>query len=134
MDCGKDYILMCEKAFPDETPRGTLIVLGIKDLAIDTEGCFWNIKGKPIPLKSQDQLQEMMGIESMDGLLDKFTLFYYKWDGLSVEGVNTYMNRFASMEQLWLAFVMLTLCHKKWYNGEWRIEDDRDNAISKVTS
>jgi len=64
-------------------------------------------KRELIPIFRQDQLQEMVG-----NYLD------------CVKMLNRYQfyNAVESMEQLWLAFVMLTLYHKKWYNGEWRRE------------
>ena len=63
-----------------------------------------------ICLFRQDQLQEMVGIESRYQLLHKFDMFYHNLyiDFVSVDA------SFTSMEQLWLAFVMKEKFNKIW--------------------
>ena len=89
----------------------------------DNEGSAFT--GKLIWLPRQDQLQEMVfNLEYPDNdndtkLAQMISKFYHFT-------MCEYRRKFTSMEQLWLAFVMFELYHKKWYNGEWEIEDDRD--------
>ena len=88
---------------------------------VDTSNC-----DRAIPLLEQDQLQEMV-IENMDlpptlrefqpidNKLWNMLVAFKNWarDYIGIEP------RFASMEQLWLAFAMLTLCSKRWDGNEW---------------
>ena len=50
-------------------------------------------------------------------LRDKTLLPQYKGEIRDIK----YIEQFTSMEQLWLAFAMLILYHKRWYNGEWKL-------------
>ena len=88
---------------------------------------------KLVWLPTQPQLQEMVHsftgpycgnwfIDTTPQLLEDLRNFIF----------NEKTGYITSMEQLWLAFVMLTLYHKKWYNGEWRVENDKDNTISET--
>ena len=80
-------------------------------------------------LPRQDELYEIlrksnkMWISKSIHLMQEFAVF-----------VNRYFDPDFLLDQFWLAFVMWTLFHKKWYNGEWRLEDDRGKANSEVTS
>jgi len=133
MDTSKEYIRMCEKA--DEIqeariPRKDDILLHdiCPKCMLETEvhpnpmymhtceHCKWNGNYRDllfIWLPRQDQLQEMVGGTS-----------YYK-----VSAIYELCNRISShidvnagkcsMEQLWLAFVMLEKYNKIWDGEEW---------------
>ena len=93
MDCGSDYIKMCQKAFPEDAEWGNC-------------------------LKSQDQLQGMIGSDithniknSMWSILDDFHNFAF--------ATNFEEHKPRTMEQLWLAFVMKSLYQKTWNGEDW---------------
>lgn len=143
MDVSPEYVEMCEKA--EEIQKGWKptewdYVFGERDkerqtLVLSgycTDGGFYGAELEeehrgirdivgvnfPIWLPRQDQLQEMIHdykfskrqFSGSHGLLRDFAYWVEEESKLPC----------ASMEQLWLAFVMLTLYHKKWYNGEWQ--------------
>ena len=58
-------------------------------------------------------IQEMLGYP-LGGLLQTFG----EWTDGAVFPTDTH----ESMEQLWLAFVMVTIYKKKWSGKEWKIE------------
>ena len=63
-------------------------------------------------LPRQDQLQDMIdSIETPARII---------WCVGCWCNHNKYAGAFRSMEQVWLAFVMFSLYHKKWSNGEWQ--------------
>ena len=66
-------------------------------------------------LPTQSQLQEMVRTVYLYELIDCFTNWYD--NEVAVRGLAQFDN--ASMEQLWLAFVMFELYSKKWSKGEW---------------
>ena len=66
-------------------------------------------------LPTQSQLQEMVRTVYLYELIDCFTNWYD--NEVAVRGLAQFDN--ASMEQLWLAFVMFELFQKKWSKGEW---------------
>ena len=85
---------------------------------IDYGQCTW--------LPRQDQLQEMLG-QSARSLIRDF------WDFNNISGTRDviessrkyeYLQKFTSIEQLWLAFVMKASYNKLWINGEWETGDD----------
>jgi len=144
MDTSETYIKQCEKA--TEIQKRHFDFMGmIRRISIQSQidaqnkGIFESMDNKYytngtilIWLPRQDQLQEIIHdwkfelkqFSGAHGLLQDFAYWVEEESQLPC----------ASMEQLWLAFVMSELYHKKWYNGEWRIENDRDNTDSKVTS
>ena len=109
MDKGKKYIKMCQ-------------------LATEIQGNNFNIKNsennipnkdmvyiKHIWLPRQDQLQEMMIGDSfkwIDSLIHKFSF--------SIDNWSMYYRQFTSMEQMWLAYVMMEKYNKKWIDGIWK--------------
>ena len=128
MGVSEEYIKMRLGAIPDlgygvpylgtfcATPEFNSFVDRKGDFYIWTEGeTNW------CQLERQDQLQEMCGLP-VDKLWTKFVTFAgymiddYEWLSPEYEGF--------SWEELWLAFAMLTLYHKEWYNGGWRLRDD----------
>ena len=68
-----------------------------------------------IKLLTQDQLQAMVRTVYLYELIGCFTNWYD--NEVAVRGLAQFDN--ASMEQLWLAFVMKELYSKKWSKGEW---------------
>ena len=137
MDTSKQYIKMCEKAeeiqkildgdFGDDDDR----VVAYKPTPHRPQGGGWLVKFSwpyecPLDeyfvyLPRQDQLQEMVHIDGVcDGVqfmarLDRFDCFV--WPEEMGDSVN--LNYVASMEQLWLAFVMKELYRKAWSGEEW---------------
>lgn len=142
MDCGKDYILMCEKAYP---------IIGSKILE---EGDYWYlyderedkkevflITGYPTdsgiygpgisekgdmdgwiplcPVYRQDQLQAMCQPISTDELIRRFFEWYHVWFMSQTVVIACH----TSMEQLWLAFVMKEQRNKTRDGNDWI--DDR---------
>ena len=122
MDCGKDYILMCQKA---EEIQGK--TLSDDDYCIVTDGKQELYRGllglhkepflSPVPVKCiwlprQDQLQEMIESPAIEWLLDKF----WYW-ARQEHNISPTLN---SMEQLWLAFVQKELHQKVWDGEEWK--------------
>ncbi len=77
----------------------------------------------------QSQLQEMLEDRPSPKLFTRF-LSFLGWDGATFTAYNyspkLTIGLFTSMEQLWLAFVMFQLYKKKWDNGEWRLEENRE--------
>lgn len=129
MDTSKKYIKMCERAVEIQdswkartgdshcTSQGSLILFdsdhninGWKDI-----GTVW--------LPRQDQLQEMLystierGSEFVIFMQPKFNRFSgYKH---TAQGSMDYPDMVASMEQLWLAFVMEEKYSKTWDGEDW---------------
>lgn len=73
---------------------------------------------KAVWLPTQSQLQGMVGGEA-SGLIEGLYRFITDtgWDDW--EAWFKYVNRFTSMEQLWLAFVMKEKYNKKWNGSDW---------------
>ena len=123
MDYSKKYIKMCEKAWhiigiPDYEPT-TGRYINNQLYEIDEFGYYWwkSEFESRIPLYRQDQLQDMVinfgyGHQNA-GILVGLSLF---------SGKHGYNN--ASMEQLWLAFVMHEKYGKVWNEEkeEWRVK------------
>lgn len=63
-------------------------------------------------LPRQDELQDMMGIESIPTLLSQFNEFVFK----NVSYVSQFID---SLEKTWLAFVMKEKYNKVWSGKEW---------------
>jgi len=120
VDVSKEYIKMCEKAYPNLANPRTLglptlwaknydpqqFLLGIADN--DEE--YW-------PIYRQDQLQEMIkdkwhGIQIFKSDIGEYFLENREY-GLKLKGI------FTSIEQLWLAFVMHEKYQKIWNNEKW---------------
>ena len=76
--------------------------------------CFLDIlQGQDVVwLPRQDELQDMMGIESIPTLLSQFNEFVFK----NVSYVSQFID---SLEKTWLAFVMKEKYNKVWDGKEW---------------
>jgi hypothetical protein len=123
MDCGTEYIKMCDcpeiqnseyatkQYFP---PHDNIYVL--KDTH-EYQRYYQYKHSKNIWLPRQDQLQEMVG------LYDDRGVKRHEWYSLSCEFCDfaiTNGKQFTSMEQFWLAFVMEEKYNKVWTGSEWR--------------
>jgi len=135
VDKTKEYILMCEKAVEIQKSYKNKIDM---DGNIDKE---WNVGdvlfrygevevssnegeyGLPdrqdgeVWLPRQDQLQEMRSWDkrmTIRETLETFSVF------IGFERAE-YYDKFTSMEQLWLAFVMKEKYNKQWNGKDWKI-------------
>jgi len=136
MDTSKEYILQCEKAV--EIQKLHKMNTGdcyyqTKDDSDYCEGAFtcwnglrpnagyhdydswWYFPDDCIWLPKQDQLQEMVKTEKY-GCDKNFWLLedFMRWR-------NKYAEDNASMEQLWLAFVMKEKYSKTWNGTDWEV-------------
>ena len=126
MDISKEYIKMCEKAFGKEEPKGSFVKYSFR--TIITEHGYWydgNNKEGYVPLKTQDQLQEM----ALNYCKQKY-LAGYDYDVFDLQG--DFFNFFAgiysetylkTLEQMWLVFVMSRVYKKVWDGKEWVEEE-----------
>ena len=94
------------------------LIIGDYNLAAD-EPIIW--------LPRQDQLQEMIG--DYNSILDYWKQITWHWwhdeDGEFPDSnldIKKYLSKFASMEQLWLGFVMKTKYGKLWDGDNWMKE------------
>ena len=76
---------------------------------------FSQMKDNSIWLPRQDQLQEMMEQPNIKILWGSFNWIFQKPHNV----VPSYSEKFTSLEQAWLAFVMDKLYNKKWDNKKW---------------
>jgi len=120
VDCSKIYINMCEKA--REIQKLLQYDAGNFFYCPEDEECIvfpptmysWTNKDY-LWLPRQDQLQGKLG----DNIIAWCSLFF-EWIVESLEPIGIYASdEFDSMEQLWLAFVMLELYNKKWDGTKW---------------
>ncbi len=134
MDTSKTYILMAEKAEEIQkhrrgeiTPQYTELRLqkgdyGLSEVSKGVEihdGSYDTGDLFSVWLPRQDQLQEMTGYNRVELIL-RFTVFCYGHKGLLIDPIlRPEVLQFTSMEQLWLAFVMLTLYQKHWSGTDW---------------
>ena len=89
MDTSETYYEMCSKAFPKDAKRG-------------------------IYLKTQDQLQEMLA--TLESPLE-IAIAFGEWCRELFLSDLSWIN--ASMEALWLAYVMKSVYQKIWSGTEW---------------
>jgi hypothetical protein len=104
-------------------------VLGIFDCPdyIDHVTVFDGYDGKEIykpedfiPIWTQDQLQEMVkGCSEKYSVVATTQALCYQFADFMRFTDYVYIIWFKTMEQLWLAFTMLTLYQKKWDGKEW---------------
>jgi hypothetical protein len=126
MDKSSHYIKMCESAKVIQKQRkpefGDFFVsmsLGLtspcQTIVSDLEKKASYLKTiKAVWLPRQDQLQEMV-IEKYATPWDLAIAF----SNVLMGDKTSYFDNFDSMEKLWLAFVMLENCRKKWKDGDW---------------
>lgn len=118
MDTSSEYINMCEKAlkiFSVEYEIPCIGLIGAPRIWWHNENPFWFDGEILIRLFTQDQLQGMV-IHKYD---DLFQLNRAICDFSYTDGINYYAEKFNSMEQLWLAFVMKEKFNKVWDGEDW---------------
>jgi hypothetical protein len=126
MDKSSNYIRMCEgieeiqeQWQPEFEDFYVSISLGLtspcQPIMSDLEKKVSYLKTiKAVWLPRQDQLQEMV-IENYATFWDLAIAFSNVLIGENA----SYFEKFASMEKLWLAFIMLEKHKRKWNDGEW---------------
>ena len=142
MDTSPQYIKLCEKAveiqelakyqtgdwFAQETANGNKIGIGV--FVYEESYIFdfvsipntLNIRGNPIWLPTQDQLQEMVGAFEPDSLTLQYNFMEWCIPYFGAKGGAIYLwyeDSKTSMEQLWLAYVMKNLYSKQWNGEDW---------------
>ena len=135
MDTSETYIKMRLAAIPElgiGTPPllipNTEVTWLTTFVFVDRVGnLYYSQIVRPLPelqtcqLERQDQLQEMVFTkgESYHNIYGLMNYFAY-WIGFKDGRAGDYTRQFTSMEQLWLAFVMQTLCSKQWDGVRWQ--------------
>ena len=126
MDKSSPYIKMCESATvmqkqwkPEFGDFFVSMSLGLtspcQPIVSDLEKKVSYLKTiKAVWLPRQDQLQEMV-IEKYATPWDLAIAF----SNVLMDDNESYFDKFDSMEKLWLAFIMLEKCKKRWKDGEW---------------
>lgn len=118
MDITVPYIDMRIDAITDlgqGTPPEKLSSWVNEDVFIDMNGNFYySVEGMCCQLERQDQLQEMIEDNSRPAwvLINRF----YEWHNNKLRTISYAL---ASMEQLWLAFVMKEKFNKIWDGKHW---------------
>ncbi len=79
---------------------------------------YYFTKSLTCQLERQDQLQEMVDIK-LSSIIDQFHEFTFSVYGHIVYTETQRILRFASLEQLWLAFCMSEKYGKLWRGTEW---------------
>ena len=120
MDTSKEYIKMCEKA--EEIQKEWIPQNG--DFFFTNKvyvwGCYECKKG--IWLSRQDQLQEMLDVNNSKFVKPCFmAMNFAEWLNNNIR----FSNVDWSMEQLWLAFVMIEKYNKIWNSEEWVEEETK---------
>jgi len=136
MDTSKEYILMCKEAKEIQTEWSKteeLMELGRDgDYYYNTKGLINQVRirgtqddddfpgdGITFPcetygaiwLPRQDQLQDMVNL--------KIPRLVYDFRSFVADFIGSYTEKFGSMEQLWLAFVMAEKYNKEWHGLQW---------------
>ncbi len=117
MDTSETYIKMCDCPEIQNQKQYTYRVDSINLPWYDSSGNCWfnDSRDKTIWLPRQDQLQEMVRPSVLpNDSVSTWMIILADFIEFIDEPINA-----GSMEQLWLAFVMLQLYHKKWVNEEW---------------
>ena len=122
MDTTEQYVKMCTKAVEVQKDRSFIYgdlwsddgcrVLLVTRRHFPVANCIW--------LPRQDQLQAMMGdtIDADRNVSFALIVDFYDWVQRADYMAGEQEWHHWSMEQLWLAFVMFTLYHKKVWDGE----------------
>ncbi len=106
MDTSEEYIKMCEKAGE---------IQKVKPSPNDPRE-FFRLDKNAVWLPRQDQLQEMCQEKKPQWLLSSLDISVNH----EMSRHYDYFQRFTSMEQLWLAFVMKERFNKTWSEKEWK--------------
>ena len=129
MDMSEGFIKMCERA---EEIQALQKFSGVYDgynrleqgVIFFGNDIFYQEGSKYIWLPRQDQLQEMVGSNSIHKLLEDFIWWATDWEDRKYDYnpcMPTEFNPrgYDSMEQLWLAFVMNKKHNKTWEVEKW---------------
>jgi hypothetical protein len=126
MDKSSPYIKMCESATVMQKQwkpeLGDFFVSMSLGLISQSQPITSDLEKKKSYLKTieavwlprQDQLQDMV-IEKYATPWDLAIAF----SNVLMDDNESYFDKFDSMEKLWLAFIMLEKCKKRWKDGEW---------------
>jgi len=125
MDKSSPYIKMCESATvmqkqwkPEFGDFFVSMSLGLisqsQPITSDLEKKSYLKTIEAVWLPRQDQLQDMV-IEKYATPWDLAIAF----SNVLMDDNESYFDKFDSMEKLWLAFIMLEKCKKRWKDGEW---------------
>lgn len=124
MDTSEQYIKMCEGAEEIQSNQhnerdwlgniyfGNLDIEPVEQKPHLFSNNFSEVTPSTVWLPRQDQLQEMVADNSLERPWVHLCYQFYKWAHLN-------WNDFASMEQLWLAFIMKENYKKTWDGEEW---------------
>jgi hypothetical protein len=136
MDTSKEYILMCEKTKEIQRQFPFECVGERPNFFFDTEleeifSAYTPAKVTQhisIWLPYQDQLQDMLKPCALSEIIQRFYSWFKRWELRSK--LHEYTT--ATMEQLWLGFVMFELYHKMWNpdKQDWVV----DNTITLKNS
>ncbi len=124
MDTRETYIKMCDceemqKSFPAYDDSNYIYNLCRMKVVYSSSNVYWDGGNGLIWLPTQDQLQGMVISGHPDGayqlvmLLGDFRAWFLERATLK--------QKFTSMEQLWLAFVMKEKYNKIWNGEKWEI-------------
>ncbi len=133
MDGTQEYVKMCEKAEEIQALREFDKPFQDGDWWIskrckDAVACAWRAyKGEDVWLPRQDQLQELTALGWVRAL-DRLGAWVN--EGIDEWSFSNEGNKWGSMEQLWLAFVMKEKYNKVWSGTYW-IEEER-KCLNKV--
>lgn len=138
MDQSKEYVRMCKKAKEiRKTWRlnaGDWLYSPFKNVVVQSYGNNQKMTDEEkeiwLFLPRQDQLQGMVFQEDSQPIwtaIDCFHHFCYPYRDTCIlpitnkecEEQELYVEKFKSMEQLWLAFVMYNKYNKKWNGEDW---------------
>ena len=133
MDTSKEYIMMCEKAFGKEEPKGSWVRYSFRTIV--TKHGYWydgNNEEGYIPLKTQDQLQEIaLNYIKQEYKNEKITEYNYDVFDLIGDFSNFFAGIYSeaylkTLEQMWLVFVMSRVYKKVWDGEEWIEGEDEE--------
>jgi len=114
MDTSETYVKMCEKAVEIQK-----YFYGLPLSKRDIHDFYKQIQGggyiTNVWLPRQDQLQEMVWKDFKLQLISHALMDFYNW----AQSLFDELDDYESMEQLWLAFVMLQKYRKTWNGEDW---------------
>ena len=132
MDTSKQYIKMCDcPEIQGQKPKGNEFTISYKnpDIWIEHEGSFLYAK-HDIWLPRQDQIQEMLPLYDHPSTLAVFFGVFCAnkemYEGVYAKKGYGFVDKFISMEQLWLAFYMYEKHKKTWDGKKWVEEKEKE--------
>ena len=132
MDTSETYIKMCEKAEEIQTKSQPVHIMESRQVFVYDGDEVWfhytvgegrDMVINKVWLPRQDQLQEMVGTfpKAFEKLVNEVGIndFNYGLEEMFEWGLFGQYSSLASMEQLWLAFVMKDKFNKVWDGKKW---------------